>query len=145
MQTEAYTLGEISSRGQSVPHKKTKPCVNDADRKIGMRMLIAREEVGMTRLEIANSLNITQQQIEKYEKGGNRISARTLFILAKLFGKPMAWFTQDLEDPNNEELLIKHSENRLAIRTIRKIHNIKDKPTQDKIIKIIKIIADKAE
>ena len=96
MQFDAYTLGDISSRGRSSPLKKTKPYVNEADRKIGMRMLIAREGIGMTRLEVANSLNITQQQIEKYEKGGNRISARTLFIIAKLFGKPMTWFTQDL-------------------------------------------------
>lgn len=143
MQANADILDETSPPKQSFPQRKTKPDTSDADRKIGIRIHIAREETCLTRLEVANVLEITQQQIEKYEKGQNRISARTLFILSKLFRKPMTWFTQDLENKNNKNLLIKHNKNRLAFHTIKIIGKIKDKPTQDKIIRIIKIITEK--
>jgi transcriptional regulator with XRE-family HTH domain len=145
MQPDFTILEEISSKEQPLVSKKAKPCASDADHKIGVRIFIAREEIGLTRLEVANALNITQQQIEKYEKGQNRISARTLFIASKVLNKPMKWFTQDLQSKNSLNLLMEHRRNRLALHTIKVIKGIKDKPTQNKIIKVIKILLEEVE
>lgn len=135
---------ETSSKEESLISKKTKPFASEADNKIGVRILIAREEIGLTRFEVANALNVTQQQIEKYEKGQNRISARTLFVISKLLNKPMKWFTQDLENKDNENFLVMHRQTRLALQTIKAIRSIKDKSTQDKIIKMIKILIEES-
>lgn len=49
-------------------------------------------ESGRTQVGAAEALGITFQQIQKYEKGANRIAAGRLFELAKLYGKPIEWF-----------------------------------------------------
>jgi transcriptional regulator with XRE-family HTH domain len=59
----------------------------------------------MKQQELADALNITQQQLQKYETGQNRISASRLYEAAKLLKAPIAWFYEGLDDPAAEESL----------------------------------------
>lgn len=59
---------------------------------IGNRIVLFRKSRNLTRKKLANVLEITQQQLEKYEKGLNRISAAKLFIIAKRFNLDMSYF-----------------------------------------------------
>lgn len=65
---------------------------NSTDRHIGSRLRAARLEVGISQTAVGDVLDISFQQIQKYESGSNRIAAASLFELAAFFGKPIQWF-----------------------------------------------------
>jgi transcriptional regulator with XRE-family HTH domain len=69
---------------------------NPDDLYIGMRIRIARKEAGMTQSALAEHLELSFQQLQKYEKGTNRVSAARLFKIAKLLDVPHEYFFQDL-------------------------------------------------
>ena len=58
--------------------------VKPLDHEIGARMRARRRELSMSQQEVADALGLSFQQIQKYERGGNRISASTLVEIAKL-------------------------------------------------------------
>ena len=61
--------------------------VKPLDHEIGARMRARRRELSMSQQEVADALGLSFQQIQKYERGGNRISASTLVEIAKLDGR----------------------------------------------------------
>ena len=62
----------------------------------GARLRAARLEAGKSQTEVADALGITFQQVQKYEKGINRISAGTLYELSRFFGMPVQFFFDGL-------------------------------------------------
>ena len=62
------------------------------DQHVGARMRAARLEAGKSQTEVAESLGLTFQQVQKYEKGTNRISAGKLHELWRLFDTPVQFF-----------------------------------------------------
>lgn len=56
----------------------------------------------MTQAQLAAGLNKTFQQIAKYERGQNRISAGTLFVMAQILDTPVTWFFEGLELPDEQ-------------------------------------------
>jgi transcriptional regulator with XRE-family HTH domain len=60
---------------------------NPVDRHVGSRMLI-----GMSQEKLGEALGITFQQIQKYEKGTNRIGASRLHHIARVLGVPIEFF-----------------------------------------------------
>lgn len=61
---------------------RIKPKPSSTDKFIGERIRIIRMEKGKSQSELAKALNISSQQIQKYERGINRISASRLFELS---------------------------------------------------------------
>lgn len=59
---------------------------------VGRRVREIRLLMNMSQNELGNRLNLTFQQIQKYERGLSRISAATLYSLAQIFGCPVTWF-----------------------------------------------------
>jgi transcriptional regulator with XRE-family HTH domain len=57
-----------------------------------------RQMVSLSQEELGRRLGITFQQIQKYERGANRISASTLYHLAKILDVPVSFFFDD-QDP----------------------------------------------
>ena len=55
---------------------------------VGARMRIRRKEVGMSQQKLAEHLGVTFQQVQKYERGANRISASMLVRAARALGCP---------------------------------------------------------
>jgi transcriptional regulator with XRE-family HTH domain len=62
------------------------------DRKLGTRLRARRIEIGMSQEHLADQLGITFQQVQKYEKGVNRMAASRLFDVAKAVDLPVAQF-----------------------------------------------------
>ena len=69
---------------------------NAIDRKIGQRVRSRRLEIGMSQERLAELLGITFQQVQKYEKGVNRIAASRLFDIAASLQQPVAKFYEGL-------------------------------------------------
>lgn len=56
----------------------------DFDQDVGKRLRSRRLELGLSQETVAEALGVTFQQLQKYEKGLNRVAAGTLFKLAKI-------------------------------------------------------------
>ncbi len=65
---------------------------NDVDRRIGQRVRTRRLELGMSQERLAELLGVTFQQVQKYERGSNRISASKLYEISKALKAPVAYF-----------------------------------------------------
>ncbi|MGF9567141.1 helix-turn-helix transcriptional regulator [Neorhizobium sp. BT27B] len=61
-----------------------------ADRHVGRQVALLRLQSRMTQTELARSVGISVQQLQKYESARNRISASMLFEIAKAFGAPVS-------------------------------------------------------
>lgn len=65
------------------------------DLEIGERVKLARKISGWSQQQLGDATGITFQQIQKYERGQNRISASRLVEIAKALNKPIAYFYGD--------------------------------------------------
>lgn len=70
--------------------------VNAIDRELGERVRARRLEIGMTQEQLAEHLGVTFQQIQKYERGVNRIAATRLLDMAVAMKLPVAIFFDGL-------------------------------------------------
>lgn len=69
-----------------------------ADQRIGARVREARLLINMSQESLGGRLDLTFQQIQKYEKGVNRIATTRLLQIARETGKPFSFFIQDIVD-----------------------------------------------
>jgi transcriptional regulator with XRE-family HTH domain len=69
---------------------------NYIDVHVGSRIRMRRQLINMSQERLGELLDITFQQVQKYEKGANRISASRLFYTAKTLGVPVQFFFEGL-------------------------------------------------
>lgn len=69
---------------------------NPIDVHVGSRVRLRRMLLGMSQEKLGEHLGLTFQQIQKYEKGINRIGASRLFDLSKVLGVPVQFFYEEL-------------------------------------------------
>ena len=77
--------------------------VSDIDAAVGARIRLRRTELGISQQALAARLHITYQQLQKNEKGLNRIGAGRLFKLAGILGVPIDHFFQDVVPSNRHD------------------------------------------
>jgi transcriptional regulator with XRE-family HTH domain len=70
---------------------------NDVDAHVGSRLRQRRMLLGISQEQLAEMLGLTFQQVQKYERGTNRVSASRLFQLARALDTPITWFFDDME------------------------------------------------
>ena len=68
----------------------------EIDLYVGQRMRQLRESLGLSQGRLGRHLGLTFSQVQKYEKGANRIGAGRLYILAGLLDVPIQYFFEDL-------------------------------------------------
>lgn len=78
----------------------TKKTPNPIDRHVGSRVRMRRMMISMSQEKLGERLGITFQQVQKYEKGTNRIGASRLHQIANILGVPVAFFYEGT--PNAE-------------------------------------------
>ena len=66
------------------------------DRHVGRRVEARRRELGLTQTELSRAIGVTFQQVQKYEKGANRVSASKLWEIAEFLKVDIAHFYQGL-------------------------------------------------
>jgi transcriptional regulator with XRE-family HTH domain len=74
------------------PGKTVKHRVDPEDLEIGRKMRALRIAKGVSQRAIADGLGLTFQQVQKYEKGANRVSAARLQKIAGMLGTPITFF-----------------------------------------------------
>lgn len=75
---------------------KKKP--NPIDVHVGGRVRLRRMLIGMSQEKLGELLGLTFQQIQKYEKGANRIGASRLYQISRILGVPVQFFFEDLDN-----------------------------------------------
>lgn len=75
---------------------------NPVDSHVGSRVRMRRMLLGMSQEKLGEHLGLTFQQVQKYEKGVNRIGASRLYDMAIVLGVPVQFFYDDV--PGNDKL-----------------------------------------
>lgn len=76
---------------------ETERASRDLDCQIGIRMRTRRRELGVSQDALAAGVGLTFQQIQKYERGTNRVSASKLWEIAAQLRTPISYFYEGLE------------------------------------------------
>jgi transcriptional regulator with XRE-family HTH domain len=66
--------------------------LNPIDKHVGGRVRMGRRKLNMSQSDLGNALGLTFQQVQKYEKGSNRVSASRLQQLSKILQVPVPFF-----------------------------------------------------
>ena len=82
----------------SAAAKRSRAQAKTVDTHVGQRIRDKRNERGMSQTEVANALGVTFQQVQKYERGTNRVGASRLFDLSRILSVPVQYFFEDLEN-----------------------------------------------
>lgn len=80
---------------------------NPVDVHVGARLRLRRTLLGMSQERLGAALGLTFQQVQKYERGANRIGASRLWDLSRVLDVPVAYFFEDM-DPDVADLSPRH-------------------------------------
>ncbi|MEI7931435.1 MAG: helix-turn-helix domain-containing protein [Alphaproteobacteria bacterium] len=75
---------------------------NPVDLYVGGRIRMRRRSLGVSQEKLAEDLGLTFQQVQKYERGANRVSASKLYEIARSLQTPVAFFFEGLNDPTQD-------------------------------------------
>ena len=116
---------------------------DEIDVEIGNRVRQARVAAGLTQTELGIHLGISFQQIQKYEKGRNRIGGGRLYRIARILGVKITYFfdgAEHLLDPG----IVPAGTNEVGVfdnRTIRAAQTLANLPDEDLKEQVFKLIA----
>jgi transcriptional regulator with XRE-family HTH domain len=79
------------------------PTPHPVDLHVGSRIRLRRKMAGVSQSQLGEALGLTFQQLQKYERGSNRISASKLHAVALHLQTPIAWFFEGLADPATDD------------------------------------------
>lgn len=82
-----------SSRGR-MPSGKPNP----VDVHVGSRVRLRRTLLGLSQEKLGEAIGLTFQQVQKYERGANRIGASRLYDLSRVLDVPVSFFYEDMPD-----------------------------------------------
>ncbi|MDA0239837.1 MAG: helix-turn-helix transcriptional regulator [Proteobacteria bacterium] len=117
--SKARVKPAAAAAGQQ-PSSKRRKILKDGphpiDVHVGRRMREKRTLLGLSQSHLAEKVGLTFQQIQKYERGTNRISASRLWQLSEILGVPIAWFFEDIGGgaPVNDSVAAKTETLKLA-------------------------------
>ena len=107
---------------------------------IGKKIQQVRLFKGLSRKELSDQVGVTHQQLQKYEKGINRISAGRLASVAKALNVPVSEFFREVEEGDPIDLPDHHQ--RMCMEVARNFLRIKKPIYQDAINVLVRILAD---
>lgn len=70
---------------------------------VGTRVRLRRKFLGLSQETLAAAIGLTFQQVQKYERGSNRISASKLYRIARVLKAPMTYFFDGAPETNGED------------------------------------------
>ena len=116
------------------------------DAEIGQRVRALRLQRGLSQTELGNLISVTFQQVQKYEKGTNRISAGRLQRIAEVLGVPVAYFFAVPDDKQRAAAGAVHGGELLqtegALRLARAYARIKEPGIRLQLLRLTEAIAD---
>ena len=103
---------------------------------LGKKLRLRRLSLGLTQTKVAQAINVTFQQIQKYEKGTNGVSSNRLMQLSQFLKVPIIYFFEDyreFKDINSSEINNDDLNYSFLSRTFASLSKIQ----KDKILQIL--------
>jgi len=91
---QAGSADPLSDRGAE---RESRPSPIDVH--VGTRIRLRRTLLGMSQERLGEALGLTFQQVQKYERGVNRVGASRLFDLSRVLDVPISFFFDDMPEP----------------------------------------------
>ena len=114
----------------------------DGDRSIGSRIAAYRTAQGLSQTALGHALGVTFQQVQKYEKGRNRVGAARLQAIADFLGVPVSTFFDDpAENAEGKETIQNLLQDPEVMELVRTFATISDKVTRRSVLSIVKAAA----
>ena len=129
---------------------------NPIDIHVGSRIRLRRTMLGMSQEKLGEALGITFQQVQKYEKGTNRVGASRLQNIAAILGVPVAFFFEDAPGDagdaavdglgeNSSTYVVNFLSSSEGLQLNRAFVKISDPRVRRRIIDLVKALAAEAE
>lgn len=125
-----------------IPTIARKP--NPIDVHVGSRIRLRRNLVGMSQEVLAGHLGVTFQQVQKYEKGTNRVGASRLQMIAGALNVPVSFFFEEApteSSPTGENDILNFARSGEGIELNRLFASIGDPVTRTKLLGVVKAVA----
>jgi transcriptional regulator with XRE-family HTH domain len=123
------------------------PTAHPVDRHVGVRVRLRRKSLGLSQDKLADALGLTFQQVQKYERGANRISASKLWEIARILQTPVAWFYEGL--PQEDGGVFSPAQvgdgflaSNEGLDLARAFPHIRDSRTRRKILELVRALAE---
>lgn len=117
--------------------------VGKGDTTLGIRLRLRRVEQKMSQSDLADKLGVSFQQIQKYEKGVNRISAPRLLQIAKLLEVPVTFFyDEDGTKASKEVDSLLFLDSAFSLRLLRAYSSIGSRRLQQDMVNLMESVAE---
>lgn len=145
-------MGRGGGRGQGGP--------NPIDVHVGSRVRLRRTLLGMSQEKLGEALGLTFQQVQKYERGANRIGASRLYDLSRVLDVPVSFFyddmsadvqaqvpskTRGMQAPEASAYEPDPMAKRETLELVRAYYRIHDPSVRKRIFELTKALANAAE
>lgn len=136
-----FRAGSKAQNRPPIPVQKGKQRgTTPADKALGARIRLRRVEQKMSQAELGDKLGVTFQQVQKYEKGVNRVGASRLQSIATALDVPVTFFYDgDGRQRQVESLLFLDSS--FSLRLLRAYSKIKDQNVQRHFVTLMESLA----
>jgi len=120
---------------------------NPVDVHVGGRLRLRRTLLGLSQEKLGDAIGLTFQQVQKYERGANRIGASRLHQLSQVLEVPVAFFFEGLTDPSgrgeaecseDDDPLLK----RETLELVRAYYRIADPQVRRRIFELTKTLGE---
>ncbi|GAB4131170.1 MAG: hypothetical protein Tsb008_13750 [Rhodothalassiaceae bacterium] len=124
---------------------------NPIDVHVGSRVRLRRTLLGMSQEKLAQALDLTFQQIQKYERGLNRIGSSNLYKISRVLDVPIGFFFDDMPASLAESLIppdpedsfdMRHVGKRETVALVRNFYAIEDAETRQQLFALMRKLGD---
>ena len=123
---------------------------NPVDVHVGARVRLRRTLLGMSQEKLGEAIGLTFQQVQKYERGANRIGASRLFDLSRVLDVPVSFFFDDIPMDGERPTTAPAPEpgemdpmgKRETLELVRAYYRIEDPAVRRRIFELAKAVAN---
>ena len=125
---------------------------NPVDAHVGSRVRLRRMLLGMSQERLGESMGLTFQQVQKYEKGVNRIGASRLFQIARILDVPIQFFFEEaphidgnavhgMAEPDSETFILEFLNSREGLELNRAFVKIADPKVRKSVVDLVRALS----
>ncbi|ODS03867.1 Cro/Cl family transcriptional regulator [Methyloceanibacter marginalis] len=126
---------------------------NPVDTHVGSRVRLRRMLLGMSQERLGDSMGLTFQQVQKYEKGVNRIGASRLFQISKILDVPVQFFFEEapyvgdgskapgMAEPDSEAFILEFLNSREGLELNRAFVKISDPKVRKSVVDLVRALS----
>jgi transcriptional regulator with XRE-family HTH domain len=141
------------TRAPRRPGRRKSDRPNPIDIHVGSRVRLRRNMLGLSQEKLGEAIGLTFQQVQKYERGANRIGASRLLELSRVLGVPVAFFYDEtdpvhapaipsgFEESPQEGFDSDPMRKREALELIEAYYDVDDVATRRRLLDLVKALA----